>query len=313
MGVMALIVAIVVAASLVLGKYPEDEDARSGPTSTSGDVRAMVARTELWLEAQRPALPAAGGRAWSTRSASSSTRSGCSSTAIDPTHPAAREDAQAGRRTRCPRWSTATARSPVTCAARSAPAPRPTRSSPKASARSATRSTASPASWPTATLDDLAIRTRYLDYKYGGEDVALPAPGLAAPDPSPDRSPDRTPIEASRSKQGHRLMRVAIPHPLDNDDVRRRLKGNSSLALRPHPGGNADRAIGLAERGPDDARRRRDGPVDPRATSISSPASSCSAWTCRPRWRSSNRSSQARCAARAPRCSPRPRAEKLRG
>lgn len=54
-GVMALILASVVAVS-VLGKYPRMKTPRRAELN-KGDVRQMVGRTELWLEAQRPALP----------------------------------------------------------------------------------------------------------------------------------------------------------------------------------------------------------------------------------------------------------------
>ena len=47
----------VVAALAVLGTYPRMKVPELGMLNR-GDVRSMVARTELWLEAQRPALPA---------------------------------------------------------------------------------------------------------------------------------------------------------------------------------------------------------------------------------------------------------------
>ena len=45
------------AAAFVLGRYPRMKVPAQGQLNT-GDVRTMVARTELWLESQRPALPA---------------------------------------------------------------------------------------------------------------------------------------------------------------------------------------------------------------------------------------------------------------
>ena len=56
MGVLALIVASVVAVG-VLGNFPRMKTPRRADLA-KGDVRQMVGRTELWLEAQRPALPA---------------------------------------------------------------------------------------------------------------------------------------------------------------------------------------------------------------------------------------------------------------
>ena len=54
-GVMATLVAIVVAVA-VLGSYPKIRVPRRADIN-KGDVQTMVGRTELWLEAQRPALP----------------------------------------------------------------------------------------------------------------------------------------------------------------------------------------------------------------------------------------------------------------
>ena len=45
------------AAAFVLGRYPRMKVPAQGQLNT-GDVRTMVARTELWLESKRPALPA---------------------------------------------------------------------------------------------------------------------------------------------------------------------------------------------------------------------------------------------------------------
>lgn len=54
-GVMAVIVGSVIAVA-VLGNYPKLKPPRRADLNR-GDVRQMVERTELWLEAQRPALP----------------------------------------------------------------------------------------------------------------------------------------------------------------------------------------------------------------------------------------------------------------
>ena len=57
MGVMALIVASVVAIG-VLGKYPRLKTPKRVDLTRATDAKDLVGRTELWLEAQRPALPA---------------------------------------------------------------------------------------------------------------------------------------------------------------------------------------------------------------------------------------------------------------
>ncbi|WP_068073212.1 hypothetical protein [Novosphingobium lentum] len=58
-GLTGLFVAVlaVIAASFVFGRYPRMK-VPDLATLNTGDVRQMVGRTELWLEAQRPALPA---------------------------------------------------------------------------------------------------------------------------------------------------------------------------------------------------------------------------------------------------------------
>lgn len=48
---------VAVAVAVVLGRYPRMKVPALGQLNT-GDARTMVARTELWLENQRPALPA---------------------------------------------------------------------------------------------------------------------------------------------------------------------------------------------------------------------------------------------------------------
>ncbi len=55
-GVMALVVASVVAVA-VFGNFPKMKTPRRADIN-KGNVQQMVSRTELWLEAQRPALPA---------------------------------------------------------------------------------------------------------------------------------------------------------------------------------------------------------------------------------------------------------------
>lgn len=55
-GVMTLVLASIVAVA-VLGNYPKLKTPKL-PDINKGNVQQMVSRTELWLEAQRPALPA---------------------------------------------------------------------------------------------------------------------------------------------------------------------------------------------------------------------------------------------------------------
>lgn len=58
LGILALIVATVVAVA-VFGRFPRlKTPTRADINRGGGDVKQLVGRTELWLEAQRPALPA---------------------------------------------------------------------------------------------------------------------------------------------------------------------------------------------------------------------------------------------------------------
>ena len=56
LGILALIVASV-AAVVVLGQFPRLKTPTRADIKRGGDVQQLVGRTELWLEAQRPALP----------------------------------------------------------------------------------------------------------------------------------------------------------------------------------------------------------------------------------------------------------------
>lgn len=57
LGVLGLIVATVVAVG-VFGQFPRLKTPTRADITRGGDVQQLVGRTELWLEAQRPALPA---------------------------------------------------------------------------------------------------------------------------------------------------------------------------------------------------------------------------------------------------------------
>ncbi len=56
LGVLGLLVATVVAVA-VFGQFPRLKTPTRADITRGGDVRQLVGRTELWLEAQRPALP----------------------------------------------------------------------------------------------------------------------------------------------------------------------------------------------------------------------------------------------------------------
>lgn len=182
MGVMALIVASV-AAVFVLGKFPRMKVPQRVDLTRATDARQLVGRTELWLEAQRPALPAPAADMVGKIGVQLDAL-GLQLDGIDPNHPAAHEvrtlvgdtlPEMVDSYRRIPQHLRAEERAGVT------PDDQLTSGLGKISSEidRVTRQLAE------GSLDDLAVKTRYLDYKYGGEDVALPAP-----DRTPDRSRD---------------------------------------------------------------------------------------------------------------------------
>lgn len=173
MGVMALIVASVVAIA-VLGKFPRMKVPQRADLTRTADARQLVGRTELWLEAQRPALPAPAADMVGKIGVQLDAL-GLQLEGIDPAHPAAREVRTLVGET-LPEMVDSYRKIPQAL-------------------RTEERAGATPDAQLTAglgkisdelgrvtrrlaegSLDDLAIKTRYLDYKYGGDDVGLPAP-----------------------------------------------------------------------------------------------------------------------------------------
>ncbi len=174
-GVMVTALAIVVAA-FVLGKYPKMAVPQRADLTRSTDAKELVGRTELWLEAQRPALPAPAadmvGRIGVQLDAL-----GLQLDGIDPNHPAAREVRSLVGET-LPEMVDSYRRIPQHLrgeerAGGATPDDQLTGGLAKVSDEidRVTRQLAE------GSLDDLAVKTRYLDYKYGGEladrDVAL--------------------------------------------------------------------------------------------------------------------------------------------
>lgn len=167
-GVMATALAIVVAI-FVLGNWPKMKVPQRADLN-KGDVKQLVGRTELWLESQRPALPPPAadlvGRIGVQLDAL-----GLQLQGIDQNHPAAQEvrtlvgdtlPEMVDSYRKIPQHLRGEKRAGAT------PDEQLTESLGKISNEidHVTRQLASGA------LDDLAIRTRYLDYKYGGADAA---------------------------------------------------------------------------------------------------------------------------------------------
>ncbi|WP_370190807.1 hypothetical protein [Qipengyuania sp.] len=162
-GVMALAVASIVAIG-VLGKYPRIKTPRRADIN-KGNVQQMVSRTELWLEAQRPALPAPAARIVEDMGVQLDAL-GLQLEGLDQEHPKAREvRSLVGEQ--LPEMIDSYRRIPEHLRreerAGSTPDQQLTDSLDKISSEidSITRQLAE------GSLDDLAIKHRYLDYKFG--------------------------------------------------------------------------------------------------------------------------------------------------
>ncbi|MGX7925089.1 hypothetical protein ACWPMX_00785 [Tsuneonella sp. HG094] len=187
MGVMALIVASVVAVA-VLGQYPKLKVPQRADLTRTADARQLVGRTELWLEAQRPALPAPAadmvGKIGVQLDALGHQLEG-----IDPNHPAAREVRTLVGET-LPEMVDSYRKIPQALRSEERAGATPDAQLANGLGKISDELGRVTRQLAEGSLDDLAIRTRYLDYKYGGEDVALPAPEITGPDPTPDRTKD---------------------------------------------------------------------------------------------------------------------------
>lgn len=135
---------------------------------TKGDVRQMVGRTEIWLEHQRPALPAPAARIVEDMGVQLDAL-GLQLETVDAAHPAAQEVRRLVGDT-LPEMIDSYRKIPLSLrqeqSAGSTPDQQLTEGLGKISAEidSVTRQLAAGA------LDDLAIKHRYLDYKYGEAD-----------------------------------------------------------------------------------------------------------------------------------------------
>jgi hypothetical protein len=177
-GLMLTVLAIVVAL-FVLAKYPRIKVPKRADLNR-GDVRQLVSRTELWLEHQRPALPPPAIRIVDDIGVQLDAL-GAQLEHVDPAHPAATETRKLvgeylpemiDSYRRIPQQLRSEKRAGAT------PDAQLVESLTKISGEidQVTRQLADGA------LDDLAIRSRYLDYKFGGQ---LEGPADAnAPDAS---------------------------------------------------------------------------------------------------------------------------------
>lgn len=188
-GVM-IVIALVAVTTMIFSNYPKVKTPQRADLARTQDARQLVARTELWLESQRPALPAPAAKLVDDLGVQLDAL-GKQLAHVDPAHPAAAETRKLVGDV-LPETIEAYNRIPAHLRteerAGSTPDAQLTDSLTKISREidSVTRQLAE------GSLDDLAVRTRYLDYRYG-EREALASPdhqgsGVPLPDFTADRS-----------------------------------------------------------------------------------------------------------------------------
>ena len=165
-GVMLVALAVIVA-SFVFTKFPRVKTPKREDLTRSTDAKQLVTRTELWLEAQRPALPPPAVQIVDQIGVQLDAL-GLQLDGVDQAHPQAQEVRRlVGEH--LPEMVDSYRRIPAHMrteqGANGTPDDQLTESLGKISQEidSVTRQLAQ------GSLDDLAIRTRYLDYKYGGQ------------------------------------------------------------------------------------------------------------------------------------------------
>lgn len=172
LGVLALIVATLVAVG-IFAQFPRLKTPTRADITRGGDVRQLVGRTELWLEAQRPALPAPAVTLIDQLGVQLDGL-GRQLEGVDQNHPKARE-VRSLIGEQLPEMIDSYRRIPpqmrTEARAGSTPDQQLTQSLKTISGEidSITRQLAE------GSLDDLAIKHRYLDYKFGSGVDAAPA------------------------------------------------------------------------------------------------------------------------------------------
>jgi hypothetical protein len=169
-GIMVTFLAIV-AAVMIFSNYPKVKVPRRSDLNT-GDARQLVARTELWLEHQRPALPPPAVTLVDQIGVQLDAL-GLQLEHVDPVHPAAVETRKLVGET-LPEMVEAYRKIPPHLRHEERAGATPERQLTESLGKISHEIDRVTRQLADGALDDLAIRTRYLDYKYG--DVAEPAP-----------------------------------------------------------------------------------------------------------------------------------------
>ncbi|MBT2134865.1 hypothetical protein KK137_11020 [Croceibacterium sp. LX-88] len=173
-GIMVAFLAVV-AATFLFSNFPKVRVPNRSDLNT-GDVRHMVARTELWLEHQRPALPPPAVTLVDQIGVQLDAL-GLQLENVDPVHPAAVETRKLVGET-LPGMVDAYRKIPASLRREERAGSTPDKQLVESLGKISNEIDRVTRQLADGALDDLAIRTRYLDYRYGadGEPAALPEP-----------------------------------------------------------------------------------------------------------------------------------------
>ncbi|MGX7896851.1 hypothetical protein [Tsuneonella sp. HG222] len=158
--------AALLAAGFILGKFPRMKVPQRADLN-KGDVRQMVARTELWLEHQRPALPPPA-VTLVDQIGTQLDALGLQLETIDQSHPAAEQTRKlVGEH--LPEMVDAYRRIPANLRREKRAGATPDDQLVESLGKISTEIDSVTRQLADGALDDLAIRTRYLGYRYGSE------------------------------------------------------------------------------------------------------------------------------------------------
>jgi len=169
-GIMIAFLAVV-ACTFLFSNFPKVKVPRRADLNT-GDVRHMVARTELWLESQRPALPPPA-VTLVDKIGTQLDALGLQLETVDPGHPAAQETRKLVGET-LPGMVDAYRRIPAHLRREKNAGASPDEQIVDSLGKISNEIDQVTRQLAAGALDDLAVRTRYLDYRYG--DAGEPAP-----------------------------------------------------------------------------------------------------------------------------------------
>lgn len=171
-GVMAAFFSII-AAAFIFANYPKVKIPKRADLTRTQDARQLVARTELWLEHQRPALPAPAARIVDDMGVQLDAL-GMQLEHIPAGHPAAAETRKLVGEV-LPEMVDSYRKIPAHLRSEERGGSTPDQQLVDSLGKISKEISHVTRQLAEGSLDDLAIRTRYLDYKYGDAE-ALPAP-----------------------------------------------------------------------------------------------------------------------------------------